>query len=114
MKPDYPLWCNVFSGQKLSLQRWSGAFISSQLSENPGYCRSYSPLLTFFNTVNPAFLASLTESGFSLIGELKLEMIFRTGFLQAGQLVSGAAESGRRKVNLPPQTLQSPSHNSYS
>jgi hypothetical protein len=54
------------------------------------------------------------ETGFSFCGELKLEMILRTGFLQAGQFVSGLAESGRFKVNFPPQTLQSPSHNSYS
>ena len=42
------------------------------------------------------------------------EMIFRTGFLQAGQCVSGAAESGRFRVNVPPQTLQLPSQSSYS
>jgi hypothetical protein len=41
-------------------------------------------------------------------------MILRTGFLQAGQFVSGLAESGRRRVNFPPQTLQSSLHNSYS
>jgi hypothetical protein len=45
---------------------------------------------------------------------LKLEMILRTGFLQAGQFVNGLAESGRFKVNFPPQTAQLPSHNSYS
>ena len=43
-----------------------------------------------------------------------LEITLRTGFLHAGQCVSGLAESGRRKVNLPPHTAQSPSHNSYS
>src|SRR5208283_1048779 len=78
------------------------------------YCRSYSPLLTFLSTVNPAFLASEMDSGLSLCGELKVEMILRTGFLHAGQCVSGLADSGRRNVNLPPHTLQSPSHNSYS
>ena len=78
------------------------------------YCRSYSPLLTRFRTVKPAFLASEIESGLSFIGELNAERILRTGFLQAGQCVSGDAERGRCRVNLPPQTLQLPSHNSYS
>ena len=89
--------------------------LARSLSEGgPGYCRSYSPLFTRFNTVKPAFLASVMDRGLSLTGELKLEMIFRTGFLQAGQLVKGLAESGRRRVNFPPHTLQSPSHSSYS
>ena len=48
------------------------------------------------------------------LGELKVENTLRTGFLQAGQLVSSWAESGRRRVNLPPHTTQPPSHNSYS
>src|ERR1035437_1003826 len=78
------------------------------------HCRSYSPLLIFFSTVNPAFFASEMDNGLSLCGELKVEMILRTGFLHAGQCVSGLAESGRRRVNFPPQTLQSPSHSSYS
>jgi hypothetical protein len=78
------------------------------------HCRSYSPLLTRLSTVNPAFFASETESGLSFTGELKVEMILRTGFLHAGHLTSGGAESGRRRVNLPPHTLQSPSHSSYS
>lgn len=88
----------------------------SGLRANTGirYCRSYSPLLTRFRTVKPAFFASETESGLSFTGELKAEMILRTGFLHAGQCVKGDAESGRRKVNLPPQTLQAPSHSSYS
>ena len=34
------------------------------------YWRSYSPLLTRFRTVNPAFFASETESGFATEGEL--------------------------------------------
>jgi hypothetical protein len=51
------------------------------------------------------------ESGF---GELKEEKTFRTGFLHAGHFSNAGAESGRRSVNFPPQTLQSPSHNSYS
>jgi len=78
------------------------------------YWRSYSPLLTRLSTVNPAFLASETESGLSFTGELKDEMILRTGFLQAGQAFNGGADNGRRRVNFPPHTLQSPSHNSYS
>ena len=77
----------------------------------PSYCRSYSPLLTRFRTVNPAFLASETETCF---GELNVERILRTGFLHAGQCVSGLADSGRFSVNFPLQTAQSPSHNSYS
>jgi len=64
--------------------------------------------------VNPAFLASEMDSGLSLCGVLKPEMIFRTGFLHAGQFVSGLAESGRFNVNFPPQTTQWPSHSSYS
>src|SRR5215472_10511104 len=75
------------------------------------YCFSYSPLPTRLRTLKPAFLASEMESA---LGELKLEKTLRTGFLQAGHLVSGAAERGRRKTNLPPQTLQPPSHSSYS
>jgi hypothetical protein len=71
-------------------------------------------LLTRFKTVKPAFLAELMETGFVLIGELKVENTFRTGFLQAGQFVNGGWLSARRKVNLPPQTTQLPSHNSYS
>src|SRR5437016_10081971 len=75
------------------------------------YCFSYSPLPTRLRTLKPAFFASEIESA---LGELNVENSRRTGFLQAGHLVKGAAESGRRKVNLPPHTLQSPSHNSYS
>jgi hypothetical protein len=41
-------------------------------------------------------------------------MILRTGFLQAGHFVNSGALKGRRSVNFPPHTLQSPSHNSYS
>jgi hypothetical protein len=78
------------------------------------YCRSYSPLPTRFRTVNPAFLASVIESGFSFVGELTWEMIFRTGFLQSGQFVSGGRDAGRRRLNFPLQTLHSPSHSSYS
>lgn len=75
------------------------------------YCRSYSPLDTRFSTVNPAFLASEMDN---VLGELKVEKTLRTGFLHAGHLVSGAALSGRRNVNLPPQMAQLPSHSSYS
>jgi len=48
------------------------------------------------------------------LGELKVERTLRTGFLQAGHWVKGAAESGRRRVNLPPHTAQLPSQSSYS
>ena len=75
------------------------------------YCRSYSPLFTRFKTVNPAFLASEIDK---FLGELKADQAFLTGFLQAGHCVKGLAESGRWRVNRPPHTLQSPSHNSYS
>src|SRR5688572_4496465 len=78
------------------------------------HCRSYSPLPVFLRTVKPAFLASVTERGLSLMGELKVERILRTGFLQAGHWVKGRAVIGRRKVNLPPQTAQFPSQSSYS
>ena len=75
------------------------------------YCRSYSPLLTRFRTVKPAFLASEIES---VLGELKVDHTRRTGFLHAGHLVKGAAESGRRRVNFPPHAAQLPSQSSYS
>jgi hypothetical protein len=64
--------------------------------------------------VNPAFLASVMDSGLSLCGELKVEMILRTGFLQAGHFFNSGALTGRRRVNFPPQTLHSPSQSSYS
>ena len=75
------------------------------------YWRSYSPLPTRFNTVNPAFFALEIETR---VGELNVDRTLRTGFLQAGQCVSGLADNGRFKVNLPPHTLQSPSQSSYS
>jgi len=80
------------------------------------YCRSYSPLPIRFKTVKPAFLASETESGFSSLGVLKVEMTRLTRFLQAGQCVSSGALTGRRSVNRPPQTTHPPcpSHTSYS
>lgn len=78
------------------------------------YCRSYSPLFTRFNTVNPAFLASVIDSGLVMEGVLKLVMTLRTGRLQAGQAFSSGAERGRRRVNAPPQAAQLPSHSSYS
>ena len=78
------------------------------------YCRSYSPLPRRLSTVKPAFLASLTESGFNFVGELKAENTLRTCRLQAGQRFSSGALIGRRKVNLPPQTTQSPLQSSYS
>ena len=43
-----------------------------------------------------------------------IEITLRTGRLHAGHTFSGAAERGRRNVNFPPHTLQSPSHSSYS
>jgi hypothetical protein len=67
-----------------------------------------------FKTVKPAFFASVIESGFSFVGELNVEMILRTGFLQSGHFSNGGRVTGRFNVNLPPQTLQSPSINSYS
>jgi len=102
-----------FRGRGLSLFLFR-IFPSSPLDASAKlryYCRSYSPLLTRFSTVKPAFLASEIDT---VLGELNWENTFRTGFLQAGHLVKGGAESGRRKVNLPPQTLQSPSQSSYS
>jgi hypothetical protein len=75
------------------------------------YWRSYSPLPNRLNTLNPAFFASEIETDF---GELNVDQILRTGFLQAGQFVSGLAERGRCNVNLPPQTGQPPSQSSYS
>ena|ERR1041385_3534722 len=93
---------------------WQNAAGSATHTDSPSHCGSYSPLLTRFKTLNPAFFASEMESGLSFSGELNVEMILRTGFLQAGHCVNGAALSGRRSVNLPPHTLHSPSHNSYS
>lgn len=92
----------------------SGCFADNQSRLCAVYCRSYSPLLTRFSTVNPAFFASVTDNGLSFSGELNVERIFRTGFLHAGQWVNGLADSGRRSVNFPPHTAQSPSHSSYS
>lgn len=64
--------------------------------------------------MNPAFFASVTDNGFSFIGELNVENTFRTGFLHAGHFVNGFADSGRFNVNFPPHAAQFPSHNSYS
>jgi hypothetical protein len=75
------------------------------------YCLSYSPLPKRLNTLKPAFFASEIET---LFGELNVDQILRTGFLHAGQFVSGFAESGRRNVNFPPHTGQPPSQSSYS
>src|SRR5258706_4145821 len=86
--------------------------LQSRRGRRPGnYCFSYSPLPTRLRPLKPAFFASEIET---VLGELKVENRRRTGFLQAGHWVKGAAERGRRKVNFPPHTLQSPSHNSYS
>jgi len=54
------------------------------------------------------------EVGFNLMGELKDEMTFRTGLLQAGHCVNGLALNGLSRVKRPPQTLQSPSQSWYS
>ena len=64
--------------------------------------------------MKPAFLASENDTGLVLTGELKVEMILRTGRRQAGQTFKGVALNGRRNVNLQPQAAQPPSHNSYS
>src|SRR5678816_2188206 len=80
----------------------------------PTYCFSYSPLPRRFSTVNPAFFASETESGLSLLGDVNVEITLRTGFLHAGHRVNSGALKGRRNVNFPPQTVQSPSQSSYS
>src|SRR4051812_34546703 len=85
---------------------------SARIGDN--YCFSNSPLPMRFKTVNPAFLASEIESGFSLVGELNDEMILRTGLRQSGHFSKGGRLTGRFNVNFPPQTLQSPSINSYS
>ena len=85
------------------------------IKKSTSYWRSYSPLLVFFSTVKPAFLASLMESGLRMEGVLKLEMIFWTGRLQAGHLSSGLAETGRRSVKPgPPHGLQSTHSNTAS
>jgi len=90
---------------------WLPALWLARKSYDARYWRSYSPLLTRLSTLNPAFLASEMES---VLGELKVDHTRRTGFLQAGHLVRGAADSGRRKVNFPPHTTQLPSQSSYS
>jgi hypothetical protein len=96
-----------------SRDKASRAFLSGK-SKTDGYWRSYSPFSTRFKTVKPAFFASVIDNGFISEGVEKPEIIFRIGFLQAGQAVSGGADSGRRKVNRPPHAAQLPSHNSYS
>jgi hypothetical protein len=98
---------------KLLLCNWIGN-CSSCRTGAAIYCRSYSPFPTFFNTVNPALLASETESGFSFVGEFTREIILRTGLRHSGHFVRGARDAGLRKLNFPPQTLQSPSQSSYS
>ena len=101
------------------MEHWSdGVLGCAQHSTTPPlqpricyYCRSYSPLFTRLRTVKPAFFASLIET---VLGELNVDHTRRTGFLQAGHLVKGLADSGRRKVNFPPHTTQFPSQSSYS
>lgn len=78
------------------------------------HCRSYSPLLTRLSTVNPAFLASDTDTGLSILGEWTREMTLRTGFLHKGQCVNGGAFSGRRSSKPLRQATQPPfSQGSY-
>jgi hypothetical protein len=50
----------------------------------------------------------------AVFGELNVDQIRRTGFLQAGQFVNGFADRGLCKVNFPPHTGQLPSQSSYS
>jgi hypothetical protein len=71
-------------------------------------------LPTRFKTVKPAFFASEMESGFSFMGELTVDMSFRTGLRQRGHFSRGGRLAGRRRLNFPPQTLQSPLQSSYS
>jgi hypothetical protein len=78
------------------------------------YCRSYSPFPTRFKILNPAFFASTTDNGFVSFGVLKVEITFRTAFLQRGHFSRASRPIGRCNENFPPQTLQSPSHTSYS
>ena len=61
--------------------------------------------------MKPAFFASEIES---FLGELKVDQTRRTGFLHAGHLVKGLADSGRHRVNFPPHATQFPSQSSYS
>jgi len=89
----------------------AGEYQAAPVTGRTPHWRSYSPLFTRLRTVKPAFLASEIER---FLGELKMDHTLRTGFLQAGHLVRGVADSGRCKVNFPPHTTQPPSQSSYS
>jgi hypothetical protein len=67
-----------------------------------------------FNTVKPAFLASVIDNGFMIEGVLNEEMTLRMGLRHAGQAFNAGAVTGRRNVNRPPHAAQSPSQSSYS
>ena len=69
--------------------------LDNRRHEAASYWRSYSPFPTFFKMVKPAFFASLTETGLLAFGVLKLETIFRTGFLQSGHCSSAGRLTGR-------------------
>src|ERR1043165_3563763 len=79
--------------QQVTCREWSFFAVFDSLFLR-AYCFSYSPLLTRFRTVKPAFFASEIESA---LGELNVDQILRTGFLHAGQFVNGLAVSGRCK-----------------
>jgi hypothetical protein len=71
-------------------------------------------LEVFFNTVNPAFLASVIDNGFNNDGVKNPEMILLTGFRHDGHCLRSGAVTGRRNVNRPPHAAQEPSQSSYS
>lgn len=60
---------------------------------------SYTPLSRFSITVNPAFFASETERGASILGILTELIFFRIGFLQYMQRASGSRSAGRISSN---------------
>jgi len=49
-----------------------------------------------------------------ILGELKAEKSFLTGFRQAGQATNGGADIGRRNVKRPPHGAHVPWQSSYS
>ncbi len=102
------------AGKPGALQTFREVWAPAERPRQPAYWRSYSPLLTRFNTVNPAFLASEMETGFRILGVLNPVMTLRTGALHSGHFVNSGALIGRRSVKLPPQILHSPSQRSYS
>jgi hypothetical protein len=76
--------------------------------------RSYSPFSTRFQTLKPAFLASDTESGLTILGVENPLMSFCTGLRQSGHFSRGGAEIERFNEKLPLQIRQSPEQGSYS